>query len=70
MSNEKSATDAIEGYEITIGRFSPDGGTYTQVKKFCLHMNRVGGARITRPDDLIKQIEDAVFLNEEKHDGA
>lgn len=58
-----STTDPIKGYQITVGQFK-SGGDYRQVKQICLRLNKVGGAHVTNPEDLIKQIEDAVFLNE------
>lgn len=63
MNNEKSSTDAIEGYEIIVALRGVE--TFKQVKIIRLSLNSVGGAHVTRPDDLIKQIEDAVFLSEE-----
>ena len=64
MSNEKPLlTDAIEGYEIIVARRGVED--FKQVKIIRLPLSKVGGAHITRPDDLIRQIEDAVFLNEE-----
>ena len=63
MSNEKSSVEAIEGYEIIVALRGVE--TFTQVKIIRLSLNSVGGAHVTRPDDLIRQIEDAVFLNQE-----
>jgi len=51
----------IEGYEIIVAL--RDVETFKQVKIIRLSLTKVGGAHVTRPDDLIKQIEDAVFLN-------
>jgi len=67
MSNDKPKTDAIEGYEIIVALRGVE--TFKQVKIIRLSLSKVGGAHLTRPDDLIRQIEDAVFLNEEKRDG-
>ena len=63
MSDKKSSIEAIEGYEIIVALRGVE--TFKQVKIIRLNLNSVGGAHVTRPDDLIKQIEDAVFLNEE-----
>lgn len=64
MSDDKpTLVDAIEGYEIIVALRSVEN--FKQVKIIRLHLNRVGGAHVTRPEDLIRQIEDAVFLNEE-----
>ena len=63
MTNEKSSVEAIEGYEIIVALRGVE--TFTQVKIIRLSLNSVGGAHVTRPDDLIRQIEDAVFLNQE-----
>ena len=63
MSNEKSSVEAIEGYEIIVALRGVE--SFTQVKIIRLSLNSVGGAHVTRPDDLIRQIEDAVFLNQE-----
>lgn len=63
MSNDKSTTDALEGYEIIVAR--RDVSKFKQVKIIRIRLNRVGGAHVTNPEDLIRQIEDAVFLNEE-----
>ncbi len=51
----------IEGYEIIVALRGVE--TFKQVKIIRLSLTKVGGAHVTRPDDLIKQIEDAVFLN-------
>ncbi len=63
MSDGKSTTNALEGYEIIVAR--RDVSNFKQVKIIRLSLSKVGGAHVTRPDDLIRQIEDAVFLNEE-----
>lgn len=62
---EPSTTSPLKGYEITVGYYKP-GGDYRLVKRICLRLNRVGGAHVTNPEDLIKQIEDAVFINEKE----
>ncbi len=62
-SGEVKLATPIDGYELIIVRRKPD--KYSQVKIINLKLNKVGGAHITNPEDLIKQIEDAVFLHEE-----
>lgn len=64
MSNSKpELVIPIENYGIQLFHELP--GTYKMVKSIKLRLNKVGGAHVTNPEDLIKQIEDAVFLNEE-----
>ncbi len=63
MSGETPLATPIDGYELLVIRREPD--KYKQLKVINLRLNKVGGAHITNPEDLIKQIEDAVFLNEE-----
>lgn len=63
MSGETPLAQPIDGYELLVIRREPD--KYKQMKVIHLRLNKVGGAHITNPEDLIKQIEDAVFLNEE-----
>ena len=63
MSDKKSSIEPIEGYEIIVALRGVE--TFKQVKIIRLNLNSVGGAHVTRPEDLIRQIEDAVFLNQE-----
>ncbi|MCK4900199.1 MAG: hypothetical protein KAS38_15570 [Anaerolineales bacterium] len=64
MNNDKAElATSIDGYELIVIRREPD--KYKQVKIIRLRLSKVGGAHVTNPDDLIRQIEDAVFLNEE-----
>lgn len=62
MSGEAPLIGPIEGYYITVyreGRSLP-----LLVEK--LKLGKVGGAHITNPEDLIMQIEIAVFKEEER----
>ena len=56
--------DLIEGYKIIVVRTGP--GLHEQAGHFGLHLNQIGGAHVTNPDNLIMQIEDAVFKNEQR----
>jgi len=62
-SSKPELVTPIEGYDLILTRRKPD--KYSQVKIIRLSLNKVGGAHITNPEDLITQIEDAVFLHEE-----
>jgi len=64
MSNGKpELATPIDGYELLVVRREPN--THKQVKVIRLRLSKTGGAHVMNPEDLIRQIEDAVFLNEE-----
>lgn len=51
----------IDGYEILVVKRVPN--SHKQVKSIDLRMDKTGGAHIKNPEDLVRQIEDAVFLD-------
>jgi len=66
MSGETPMAAKIEGYVLTVTNQNTDNGDVILEKR--LRLNKVGGAHVENPEDLIMMIEDAVF-NAEKSDG-
>ncbi len=61
MSGSTKLVEPIEGYTVAI--FKKDGNN--PIFEEDLRLSKVGGARVTNPEDLIMMIEDAVFKEEE-----
>lgn len=62
MSGSTDLAEPITGYTVAI--FKKDGNN--PIFEEDLRLNKVGGAHVTNPEDLIIQIEDAVFNNEKE----
>lgn len=61
MSGETPLVAKIEGYTVVVFK---NGHKDNPITELDLRLNKVGGAHIENPDDLIMMLEDAVF-NEE-----
>jgi len=64
MTGKTPLVGNIDGYTVSVFKADPDKTVI--VDEFDLKLSRVGGARITNPESLIAQLEDAVFKQEEK----
>lgn len=63
MSGEAPLVEPIKGYMITVTQYGPTGDEFIALET-PLQLNKVGGAHVKNPDDLIMMIEDAVFTLE------
>jgi len=61
MSGSTKLVEPIEGYTVAIFKKGGNNPIFEED----LRLSKVGGARVTNPEDLIMMIEDAVFKEEE-----
>mgnify|MGYP001814680161 CR=1 FL=1 len=57
--------ESIMGYRIVVMK-NAEPEAFTQAPVIELRLSKVGGAHVTNPEDLIMQIEDAVYKQELK----
>jgi len=60
MSGSTKLAEPIEGYTVAIFKKGGNNPIFEED----LRLSKVGGARVTNPEDLIMMIEDAVFKEE------